>query len=163
LCDGIHSDRREFDCAYLAGGLARRPVVISVRWTSVMTIPSAALLLAAIWLSVAAPKTAQAQGLLGSDMTFWPWYPPILIIPEPRRAQPMQPAPPPTFGALPSTEPTYWYCMDAGAYYPDVTQCAGGWQQVVPRRLPPPPPIETTPQGGTRLRPDNAIDRRSPR
>ena len=134
------------------------------RLTAVMTIPSAAVLLAAIYLSIAAPKTAQAQAVLGSEIIFWPQHYPILIIPQPRRnSQPMEPAPPPqTFGTLPSAEPTYWYCFDAGAYYPDVTQCTGGWQQVIPRRLPPPPTIESTPQGGTRLRPDHAMDPRSP-
>ena len=68
------------------------------------------------------------------------YYPPPLPPPMIRR-----PAPPPEVQAtpapaLPSTEPTYWYCFNTKQYYPETTQCPGGWQQVVPRSPPPPPP-----------------------
>jgi hypothetical protein len=37
----------------------------------------------------------------------------------------------------PAREQSYWYyCADAKAYYPYVSDCPGGWQQVVPQ----PPP-----------------------
>ena len=57
-----------------------------------------------------------------------PYYPPAYI--ERGNGQPVpqqeQPA------------PAYWYyCPDAKAYYPYVTECRGGWQQVAPK---PPPP-----------------------
>jgi hypothetical protein len=121
-----------------------------------------AFLLAAACVGAAGPTSAQARGFLGGEFLFLPWPYPVWVVPQPRRpALPEQPAPvPQTFGALPSREPTYWYCLDAGGYYPDVTDCAGGWQQVVPRRVPPPPTIESTPQGGTRLRSDNSLDTR---
>jgi hypothetical protein len=69
-----------------------------------------------------------------------PFYYRRPLLPPPRR--PMPPAdvesmPAPT---LPSTEPTYWYCFNTKQYYPETTQCPGGWQQVVPRYPPPPPP-----------------------
>jgi hypothetical protein len=116
-------------------------------------------LLAAMCLSIATLKATQAQGALGSEIVLSPWYYPVLIVPQPRRyPPPLEPAPPPqAFGVLPSVEPTYWYCSDARAYYPDVTQCAGGWQQVVPRRPPPPPAMEASPREGTRLRPDKDL------
>ncbi len=35
---------------------------------------------------------------------------------------------------------TYWYfCQNAGAYYPYVKECPGGWMQVVPPSAPPGP------------------------
>jgi hypothetical protein len=41
-----------------------------------------------------------------------------------------EPAPP---------QQAYWYyCQSAGAYYPYVKECPGGWTQVVPQAPPPP-------------------------
>lgn len=35
--------------------------------------------------------------------------------------------------APPPTEPGYWYyCSDAGRYYPDVQSCPDGWTRVLP-------------------------------
>lgn len=56
------------------------------------------------------------------------YYPPVIAVPAPpvyiERGSP-EPAPGP---------PDYWYyCEDAGAYYPYVKDCPGGWQRVVPR------------------------------
>jgi len=35
-------------------------------------------------------------------------------------------------------EQQYWYyCQDAHAYYPYVTECPSGWQQVIPQASPP--------------------------
>ena len=40
----------------------------------------------------------------------------------------------------PAAPQTYWYyCAPAGAYYPYVGDCPGGWQRVVPHNNPPPP------------------------
>lgn len=72
-----------------------------------------------------------------------PWYYDPLLYPAPPQPRRRAPAPhqpevtPPT--TLPSREPSYWYCLDTKAYYPEVTRCPGGWQQVVPRNPPPPP------------------------
>jgi hypothetical protein len=58
-------------------------------------------------------------------------YPPVVVSPPPVYVQPTPPvaaAPPP---------PQYWYyCDSAKAYYPYVSQCPGGWRQVVPTPTP---------------------------
>jgi hypothetical protein len=72
-----------------------------------------------------------------------PWYYDPFLYPAPppqRRRAPPPPEPEVTpQPALPTREPSYWYCLDAKVYYPEVTRCPGGWQQVVPRNPPPPP------------------------
>jgi hypothetical protein len=90
-----------------------------------------------------------------------PWHvlvPFYYLPPLPQRPLP-PPAnqPPQAFGLLPSREATYWYCFDTKTYYPEVTTCPGGWQQVVPRAAPPAPPVEMTEQGGVRLRDTNEL------
>ena len=41
----------------------------------------------------------------------------------------------------------YWYyCKEAGAYYPYVKDCPGGWMQVVPQTVPPGPEPGAPPQ-----------------
>lgn len=72
-----------------------------------------------------------------------PWHYDPLLYPSPlpqrrREPPPAQPEVTPP-SSLPSREPSYWYCLDSKSYYPEVTRCAGGWQQVVPRNPPPPP------------------------
>jgi hypothetical protein len=38
----------------------------------------------------------------------------------------------------PPSAPQYWYyCKEAGAYYPYVEDCPSGWMQVVPQPIPP--------------------------
>jgi hypothetical protein len=70
---------------------------------------------------------------------------PLLLYPRPYYA----PAPiyytPPVYQERepyinPDPSGQYWYyCPVAGAYYPYVGECPGGWQRVVPNNVPPPP------------------------
>jgi|OpeIllAssembly_1097287.scaffolds.fasta_scaffold277460_2 hypothetical protein len=39
--------------------------------------------------------------------------------------------------APPSATQYWYYCQNAGAYYPYVQDCPGGWMQVVPSPNPP--------------------------
>jgi len=49
---------------------------------------------------------------------------PVYVEQDPESAPPAQP----------SSPAGYWYyCADAGAYYPYVKQCPGGWQRVAPQ------------------------------
>jgi len=75
------------------------------------------------------------------------WYPPPYYYRPyyyPAVVQPVVVAPPPTMyierePVAQNDDDSYWYyCTDAGAYYPYVKQCPGGWQRVVPQ--PPPQP-----------------------
>ncbi len=68
---------------------------------------------------------------------FWYPYPyayypsPVVIEPAPQVYVQPPPAPPPQ---------SYWYyCEDPKGYYPYVSQCPGGWMQVVPRTNAPTP------------------------
>ncbi len=59
----------------------------------------------------------------------YPYYsaPPVVVQPGPTEYIQQAPAP-----------PAYWYyCQSAGAYYPYVKDCPGGWMQVVPQPGPP--------------------------
>jgi len=60
-----------------------------------------------------------------------PFYWPAYSYPYPAYAY----VPPPVY--VPSyapPEPTYWYyCQEAGAYYPYVQECPSGWLTVVPQ------------------------------
>jgi hypothetical protein len=61
----------------------------------------------------------------------YPYYaaPPVAIQPGPTTYIQQAPAP---------TAQDYWYyCQQAGAYYPYVKECPGGWMQVVPPPAPP--------------------------
>lgn len=51
-----------------------------------------------------------------------------LFYPRPRY---YYPSPPPTYIELPS-QPSWYFCPDANGYYPQVQECPGGWQQVLP-------------------------------
>ena len=42
-------------------------------------------------------------------------------------------------GAAPSQQAYWYYCQNAGAYYPFVKDCPGGWMQVVPQPTSPGP------------------------
>jgi hypothetical protein len=54
-----------------------------------------------------------------------PTAPPVYIEQEPASPEPAQ-------------QPYYWYyCADSKTYYPYVSDCPGGWQQVVPQTPPP--------------------------
>jgi len=57
------------------------------------------------------------------------YYPPTVLAPAPVYVQPGTAQMPPP--------PAYWYfCRESNTYYPYVSQCPGGWQQVTP--TPPP-------------------------
>lgn len=63
-----------------------------------------------------------------------PYVPSTVIV---QQAPPPAPAAPPSTGPAPAA--AYWYyCASAQNYYPYVTQCPVGWQQVP--ATPPPPP-----------------------
>ena len=57
--------------------------------------------------------------------------PVIIASPPPAPVYIERPAAPPARMTL---EPGYWYyCGPAGAYYPNVQDCPGGWQKVAPQ------------------------------
>jgi hypothetical protein len=61
----------------------------------------------------------------------YPYYaaPPVVVPPAPTEYIQQAPAAP---------QQSYWYyCQNAGAYYPYVKDCPGGWMQVVPSPAPP--------------------------
>lgn len=84
---------------------------------------------------------------IGAPLVFAPWYysayypapyyyPPVVAYPpQPttyvEQGQEAAPAP-----AVPRADAYWYYCPAAKAYYPYVSQCAGGWQRVSPQ----PPP-----------------------
>lgn len=64
----------------------------------------------------------------------YPYYaaPSAVVQPAPTEYIQQAPAPP--------AQGYYWYyCQNAGAYYPYVKECPGGWMQVVPQPAPPGP------------------------
>lgn len=67
---------------------------------------------------------------------YWGWYPYPYYAPYPSQVV-VVPSEPTTY--VERTQPApdsaaYWYyCADAGAYYPYVKECPGGWQRVAPR------------------------------
>ncbi|MCX7089548.1 MAG: hypothetical protein NTV00_16035 [Methylococcales bacterium] len=54
-------------------------------------------------------------------------YPPVIAVP----------ATPPVYiqrNVAPPPEPNYWYyCRNAGGYYPYIRDCPGGWEKVAPQ------------------------------
>jgi hypothetical protein len=63
---------------------------------------------------------------------YYPYYYPPVVVADPVYVQPV-PAP-----------PNYWYyCRESNAYYPYVSQCPSGWEQVSPQ--PPAPAQAPTP------------------
>jgi hypothetical protein len=56
---------------------------------------------------------------------YYPYYPAVTNVPPVYVEQ---------GSAGPVLSPGYWYyCGPAGAYYPNVNECPGGWQQVSPQ------------------------------
>lgn len=66
---------------------------------------------------------------------YWPrvYMPPTVIVaPPPAPTVYIEQSAPPV-AAVPQLEPGYWYyCQEAGAYYPHVKQCPGDWRKVSP-------------------------------
>ncbi len=115
---------------------------------------SALLFTAAIVLGAMASADALARGgyphhhrarigvFIGAPLLFAPWYYYHQPVYYPAPAV-VYPSAPPVYveqgqEAAPAPRPdAYWYyCPGAKAYYPYVSQCAGGWQRVLPQ----PPP-----------------------
>jgi hypothetical protein len=83
---------------------------------------------------------------VGSPWLFSPYpYPPypywqpriympptVIVAPPPAPTIYVEQAPPPV-AAVPVLEAGFWYyCQEAGAYYPHVKRCAGDWRKVPP-------------------------------
>lgn len=56
---------------------------------------------------------------------YYPYYPPQRVI--------VVPAQPPVYIEQPSADRYWYYCQEAGAYYPQVEECPGAWIPVPPR------------------------------
>ncbi len=58
--------------------------------------------------------------------------PTVIVAPPPAPTIYVEQAPLPV-AAVPVLEPGYWYyCQEAGTYYPHVKQCPGDWRKVPP-------------------------------
>jgi hypothetical protein len=65
---------------------------------------------------------------------YYPSYYPAPVIIRQQAPVYVEQDPEPAPQAQPSSPAGYWYyCADAGAYYPYVKQCPGGWQRVAPQ------------------------------
>ena len=106
-----------------------------------------ALALALMVLGSLAGESAYARGgrgrvtlgfHFGVPLGYYPYYypPPYYYYPP---SVVVAPSAPPTYIERPAApaapEPQAWwyYCADAGAYYPYVKHCPGGWQRVAPQ------------------------------
>ena len=70
---------------------------------------------------LAAPFWFYAPAVRYAPVVVSPSAPPVYI----ERTDPV---------SAPELAPGYWYyCAQAGAYYPEVRECAGAWQPVAPR------------------------------
>ena len=77
------------------------------------------------------PHFYRAPVLIGAPVLFAaPYYyappPPYYYAPPPVYVEPYPAAPAPQ-------SQDWFYCPNAGAYYPYVKECAGGWQRVLPQ------------------------------
>lgn len=68
---------------------------------------------------------------------YYPYWPHVPVVPVV-----VSPPPPPVYieqrplpqAAVPTLESGYWYyCVEAGGYYPQVSVCPGDWRKVAPR------------------------------
>ena len=75
----------------------------------------------------------------------WFWYPvPVYPYPDPS-VPPTFIVPPPPAGAAPVTTPYWYYCPASNGYYPYITTCPSGWQQVPATPDAAGPPSDATP------------------
>lgn len=72
------------------------------------------------------PPAYYGPAYYGPAATPAPYSPPAYIEQGDAQAAPPQPDAP------------WYYCAEANSYYPYVTQCPGGWQQVAPQPAPAP-------------------------
>lgn len=72
-------------------------------------------------------------GLALGSAVLWAATRPPVVVQEP--AQVYMPPPPmePVVAYSPPADGWWYYCRSAGAYYPYVKHCAGGWERVSPR------------------------------
>ena len=57
---------------------------------------------------------------------YYPYYPPVVV------ADPLYSQPSPVV-QVPSPQTYWYYCRESNSYYPYVSQCPGGWEQVTPQ------------------------------
>jgi hypothetical protein len=62
---------------------------------------------------------------------YYPYYYPPVVVADPLYA-------PPPAVQVPAPQSYWYFCRESNTYYPYVSQCPGGWEQVTPQ--PPPPP-----------------------
>jgi hypothetical protein len=109
---------------------------------------------AALSIGLLAAGAAHAHGhggpRFGVDFVFGPWWwaPPAYYYPPGYYYPPVVAAPDPVYSASSTAQmpapAAYWYfCPQSNTYYPYVSECPGGWQQVTP--TPPPPPAPAAP------------------
>ena len=82
------------------------------------------------------PRTVIIGGPLfyPSPYYYYPPPPPYYYAPPPVYVEP--------YPATPAPQTQDWfYCPNAGAYYPYVKQCPGGWQRVLPQQPGELPPV----------------------
>ncbi|MCE1241365.1 MAG: hypothetical protein LWW83_15725 [Azonexaceae bacterium] len=87
------------------------------------------------------PRARVGVGVvIGAPVVYSPWwYPPPWYYYPPTPVIVTPPPPPPVYieQSVAPAEPAagdYWYyCTEASAYYPNVKECPGGWQRVLPR------------------------------
>ena len=78
----------------------------------------------------------RARVFIGAPIVAAPffYYPRPVYYPAPVAVVPYSPPPQYIEQPAPQSSSHYWYyCSEAGAYYPYVRECPGGWQQVVPQ------------------------------
>ena len=96
---------------------------------------------AAVW--AASADRAWAHGRVHGHIGFYlgspwvwgpyPYYPPVAVYPRPPARLVVQAAP----QTYVRQTPGYWYyCADAGTYFPYVQTCRSGWMQVIPQDRP---------------------------
>lgn len=83
------------------------------------------------------PRTSVELGFYWGWPGWHPFYPYPVYAPPPVIVVPPA-APPPIYieqpRVAPTFEPGYWYyCREAGAYYPTVKECPGPWEKVAPQ------------------------------
>jgi len=105
---------------------------------------TATLLALLLTAAASAPVLAHGRGrvhfgvFVGAPLLWHRWYypPPAWYYPPPVYYYPSVvtvPAQPRTYVEREPAPQAYWYyCRDAGAYYPYVKHCPGGWAQVLP-------------------------------
>ena len=76
---------------------------------------------------------------IGAPLAFAPWwhapprYPATVVVPS---SPPVYIEQGPATPSAPPSQAYWYYCRESKAYYPYVSECPGGWQQVPPQ----PPP-----------------------